>query len=126
MVAHADGPVTQVGGKADLHSVRAKRHAHRPAATRTRVGLDATGDQSRRLPLASPDTDTPIAVAYPHRLWKRGSFSVAGPFGGTALVAASVGASLFLTGNPSRPRGFEYRERRDGCTLIAVFESRRK
>src|SRR5713101_1406928 len=76
----------------------------RPASTRMRVALDATSAQFPRLPLASTDTDTPIAVAYPHRLWKRGSFSVAGTFGGTAPVGAPVDGNLFLSGNPSRPR----------------------
>ena len=48
---------------------------------------------------------------------------MAGTFGGTALVGASVDASLFLSGNPSRPRGFDYRERRDGWKLASRFLS---
>ena len=46
----------------------------RPASTRMRVALVATSAQFPRLPLASTDTDTPIAVAYPQRLWKREQF----------------------------------------------------
>src|ERR1019366_293922 len=45
-----------------------------PASTRIRVALVATSAQFPRLPLASTDTDTPIAVAYPQRLWKREQF----------------------------------------------------
>jgi hypothetical protein len=39
-----------------------------------RVELVATSEQFPRLPLASTDTDTPIGVAYPQRLWKREEF----------------------------------------------------
>ena len=43
----------------------------------------ATSAQFPRLPLASTDTDTPIAVAYPHGLWKREQFSAVSTFDGT-------------------------------------------
>src|SRR5208337_4637435 len=39
-----------------------------------RVALVATSAQFPRLPLASTETDTPIAVAYPYPLWKREQF----------------------------------------------------
>jgi hypothetical protein len=45
-----------------------------PASTSIRVELVATSAQFPRLPLASTDTDTHIAVAYPYRLWKREQF----------------------------------------------------
>src|SRR5271163_1740544 len=62
----------------------------KPASTRMRVLLVATRAQFPRLPLASTDTDTPIAVAYPQRLWKRQQFFGHGTFGGTVGIALDL------------------------------------
>src|ERR1019366_2206230 len=71
----------------------------RPASTRMRVELVATSEQFPRLPLASTETDTPIAVAYPHRRWKREQF-----FNGRYLFQWAVPlVGLALAGAPISP-----------------------
>ena len=66
----------------------------RPASTRIRVVLVATSAQFPRLPLASTDTDTPIAVAYPYRLWKREQFFTSPYLWWDSLGAAPINADL--------------------------------
>ncbi len=76
-----------------------------PASTRIRVALVATSAQFPRLPLASTDTETPMTVAYPQRLWKREQFLRAGTFGGTVSFLTS-GLRGQLNGKRSTPIWF--------------------